>query len=514
MVKSCTREEFRKYADNEEFDKIINLKTIPEFLNHIKKYDKLKAVEKKDGTVATYEEVYTDVLKICYALKENKIEKNTNIGVYCHNNYEFVCAALGVMAYGCVATLIPFQLDENTLFGCSKKYNLAGLLYEDVLEKNITTAKKMNQINYYKISDAFLIENELLNEKLVNHEIKENDSACIIMTGGTTGKNKGAVLTHTNLMCGTINGCYGLKNIFNQTYYSIIPLTHVFGFVRNLLTCLYTGSVIYFNKEKQQMFKDMAIFRPTVLIIVPALAEIFLTLSNQFGIEMLGGNLKTIICGGASVPPYLVQGFNEKGITFCPGYGLTELANMVSGNPNFKEYPGSVGMLFPDLEAKIVEGELWLRGRNLMKCYYNEEEENQNAFEDGWFKTGDLAEFDENNNLYIMGRIKDIIVLSNGENVSPEFIETKVKKIPYIQDSLLYKDTNEFGNNILALEVVLRQSEVAKLNLEQEELKEFIKAEVDKVNESLKSYERFSKIIIRDSDFERSPSMKIIRPRE
>ncbi len=514
MIKSFTRADFKKYASDEVFDKIVDLKTIPEFLNHIKKYGSLNAIAKVDGTVATYTEFYEDIQKVCYVLNKNGIEKNTNVGVYCHNNYEFACAAIGIMAYGCVATLIPFQLDDKTLFGCTKKYNLSGLLYGGPLEANTALAKELNKIFYYKISDIFSIDSSLISENFICDDINEDDSACIIMTGGTTGKSKGALLSHTNLMCGTINGCYGLKDIFNQTYYSIMPLTHVFGFVRNLLTSLYTGSVIYFNQDKQQMFKDMAMIKPTVLVVVPALAELFLKLANQFGMQMLGGDLKTIICGGASVPPYLVQEFTKKGITFCPGYGLTELANMVSGNPNPDKYPASVGMLFPDLEAKLVSGELWLKGRNLMKCYYGEDEENKNAFEDGWFKTGDLAEFDENNNLYIIGRIKDIIVLANGENVSPAYIESKVNEIPYIQDSLVYKTTNDFGNVILALEVVLRQSEIAKLNLQREELEAFVNTELNKVNEELQSYERFSKIIIRDTDFQRSPSMKIIRPKE
>ena len=99
MIKSFSREDFRKYASNEVFDKIVDLKTIPEFLNHIKKYENLNAIQKKDGRVASYKELYNDILKICFLLKEMNIETNTNIGVYCHNNYDFAVSALGIMAY-------------------------------------------------------------------------------------------------------------------------------------------------------------------------------------------------------------------------------------------------------------------------------------------------------------------------------------------------------------------------------------------------------------------------------
>ena len=108
----------------------------------------------------------------------------------------------------------------------------------------------------------------------------------------------------------------------------------------------------------------------------------------------------------------------------------------------------------------------FVKGKNLMECYYNEDEENKTAFEDGWFKTGDLVKFDEDGYMYIVGRIKDIIVLSNGENVSPAHIESKINEFDFIQDSLVYKDKNNFGMDILVVEVLPRMSVLGKLNIE------------------------------------------------
>lgn len=508
MIYSFKREDFAKYATKEEFAKIVDLKTIPELLDHLKQYLDLPAIGRPDG-LASYNELLNDVNKVCGYLSEHKVNKGSHIGILFNNSYEFAVFSLGVMAYGAIAVLLPIQLDEKIIFGCSKKYTLSGLFYLSSLKEKVALLNP---------SELMLASEDLLKKEykgdFVNHQVEANDASCIIMTGGTTGKSKGAVLSHTALMCGMINGCYGLSGFMNLTYYSIMPLTHVFGFIRNLLTSLYTGSVIYFNYDKRLMFEDMKKYAPSILVIVPALAELFLKLVKAYGLGFLGGNIKHIICGAANVPPYLITEFNNMGINFCPGYGLTEFANMVSGNPNGLKYPSSVGMLFPDQEAKVVNGELWLKGRNMLIEYYNEPEENKLAFEDGWFKTGDLVRFDEEKNLYIIGRLKDVIVLANGENVSPAYIESKINELDFIQDSLVTEDKNEFGAQILKVEVTLRELVLAKLNLPKEEVAKFVTDKIMEVNNNLLDYERVSKVVIRDTDFERSPAMKIIRPKK
>ena len=502
-----TKNYFEKYTDSETFSKLKIDKTIPLFLDKIEEqYKDLVAVGSSLKNV-TYKELISDVKKTNQVLSNEQILVKSNVGVICNNNYDFVKTALGVMAYGAVATLLPVQLDEKTIFGCCMKYQLTCLFYEKAIAEKIEFAKKMAPMVKFIEIDEYNVE-----EKEYNYEIKETDPACIVLTGGTTGKSKGAILSHKAVMTGTLNGTYGVKNVFHDVYYSIMPLTHVFGLVRNLLTCLYSGSMIYFCSNMKEMFKEMQKLHPTILVAVPALAELFLNLVKQFGLNMLGGAVNTIICGGASVPPYLTIEFRKLGINFCPGYGLTELANLVSGNPAGDEKPSSVGLLYPHQEIKLVNDELWIKGPNLLDAYYNEPEENQTAFEDGWFKTGDLVKLDENGFLYITGRIKDIIVLSNGENVSPAYIEDKVNALPIIQDSLVTAEVNEFGAEILQVEVVLRQAVIAPLGITN--LQEYVEQEIAKVNETLFDYERISKVVIRTEDFQRSPSMKIIRPRK
>ena len=509
-----TREDFRQFTDDTTFNRIVDVTNIVEFLDMIHSYGASNAIGKTDGSIATYDELYSDVLKVCANLSSLGVARRTNVGLVCDNNYEFAVSALGIMAYGCVATLLPAHLDDKTLFGCSKKYDLTAMVYYDTLKDKMGLIQTATQLP--TIATSQILATAVANQGgLICSDLTADDSACIIMTGGTTGKSKGVVLTHTALMCGTINGCYGMKEVFGKTYYCLIPLTHVFGFIRNLLTGLYTESLVYFNTDKRLMFDELQKYKPDTLVLVPALAELFLNLIKAYGLNFVGGRLETIICGAANIPPYLITEYFKIGVWFGAGYGLTEFSNMVSGNMHGQIKPESVGMLYPEQEGKIVNGELWLKGRNQLKCYYAEPEENAIAVtEDGWFKTGDLARFDEDGYLYIIGRLKDVIVLPNGENVSPAYIESKVTELDIIQDALVYESTNSLGATILKLEVLPRLTVVKSMGIAPDKLYDYVKAEIDKINEKLLDYERVSEIVIRDTDFERSPSRKIIRPRK
>jgi long-chain acyl-CoA synthetase len=195
------------------------------------------------------------------------------------------------------------------------------------------------------------------------------------------------------------------------------------------------------------------------------------------------------------------------GITLLPGYGLTESANLVSGNPEALRKPESVGYIYGGMEYKLVDGELWLKGVNMMDGYVGGAE-NSTAYEDGWFKTGDLARVDEEGFLYITGRTKEIIVLSSGENVSPAELEVKFYGIDAVQDCVVY-DRTENGAQYLVLEVLPRMGTIQARGIT--DVEGHIREEVRKINETLPSFERIQKVVLRDTDFPRTPAMKIDR---
>ncbi len=490
-------EKFKKYTDEETFSKIVGFPSITAMWeDRAATYADHVAIV--DGEEYSYARLNGDVAAFRTVLKEKGATPGSLIGILCPNSYGFVKAYLAAVTFGVPAVLMPVHLDEMAVFGIASKFGMKAVVYDQSLEAKVAVLREKNP------TIALIPSSTTAEASTPSVLVPSETPAAILFTGGTTGKSKGAKLSHKALLAGTMNGCYGIREIFCQRYLLVLPLTHVFGLVRNLMTSLYTGSALYICRNNKDMFRDVAVFKPTIMVLVPALAEMALNLSKQFGRNMWGPDLKTIICGAAPVAPYLVKEYDKIGVTLLPGYGLTESANLVSGNPEALAKPESVGLIYDGMDYKIVDGELWLRGINMMDGYVTPED-NAVAYEEGYFKTGDLVRIDEEGFLYITGRLKEIIVLSSGENVSPAELEVKFCAIDVISDCLVY---DEDGKR-LVLEILPRMTKVKELGIE--DLYAYVKEEVDKINRTLPSFEQISKIIIRDTDFVRTPAMKIAR---
>ena len=484
------------------FDKLKEVDTIPLFLEFIKVYSDKTAIV--DGKEYTFSDLDKRIGQIRAALKENGVKQGDAVGVLFPNSFEFTASSLAVMSYGAIAVLFPYQLDDKSIFGCSMKYALTAILYEGSASNKVAfTAEKNPAVK--------LICTDCLSEGYENAvDVEPKSGAAVVFTAGTTGQSKGALLSHKALTVGMRNGCYGYGDALCQKYFLLLPLTHIFGLVRNLLTALYTGSSLYICRNLKDMFREMPVYKPTLLVMVPALAELALNMTKMMGPQILGGELKTIIAGAAVVSPYLAQEYDHLGVTLCAGYGLTETANLVSGNPETLKFPESVGLLYPGQEYKIVDDELWIKGDNVLTEYYRDAEATAAAFEDGFFKTGDLVRFDQDGRLYITGRCKDIIVLATGENISPAELETRFCELECIQDALVYLEKN--GNNeTLVVEALPRMTILKQEGVE--DVNAYCTAKLKEVNSTLYDYQKVNKIVIRTEDFARTPSMKIIRPK-
>lgn len=493
---------FASYTDEATFEKIVDYANVGDMWKHsVATYPDVVAVDGKQRL--TFAELDAAVAKYRTVLRAKGVAFGDKVGIYIPNNADFVKAFLAVTTLGAVAVLLPPHLDKATVFGCSMKFALSALIYDEALAENTALVQERNPGVVLVPADASA------DEATDGVDVQTDLPATVLFTGGTTGRSKGAQLSHRALLRGTKNGCYGIKEVFGQRYLLVLPLTHVFGLVRNLLTSLYTGSTIYICANNKDLFKDAAVFKPTIMVLVPALAELALNLSKQFGRNMLGSDMKTIICGAATVAPYLVKEYEKMGIALLPGYGMTESANLVSGNPEALAHPESVGYIYPGMDYKIVDGELWLKGVNMMDGYVGEPEENAVAYEDGWFKTGDLVKMDENSLLYITGRKKEVIVLPSGEKVSPAELENKFYEIDAVQDCLVYDKTSADGSWQLVLEVLPRAAVLKSQSIN--DVEKYVKERVAEINASLPSFERINKVIVRETDFVRSPSMKILR---
>ena len=286
-MQSPTKEIFKKYTDPEQFERIIDYDSVSEMWQaSVTNYPDTVAIE-DDGKRYTYAQIEADVSRLRTVIKSDD-DKALRVGVYCPNSYDFVRSFLAVTTLGYTAVILPAQLDAMTVFGCTMKYGLDMILYHPSLQENTA-------ITAEKRPDVTLIASDTQGDTATEMAFPTGDTPCVIMfTGGTTGKSKGAQLSNAAVMQGTVNGCYGYRDVFHQRYLLILPLSHVFGLIRNLTTSLYTGSTLFICRNNKDMFRDIAVFRPTILVAVPALAEMALNLSKKFQRNMLGDSLKAM----------------------------------------------------------------------------------------------------------------------------------------------------------------------------------------------------------------------------
>ena len=482
---------YRRYTGEKTYARIVRYPTVTDMWEaRAKEYADLTAIA-DNGSEYTYAQLAQDVAAFRAVLRDNGVQPGSRVALQLPNSYDFVRAFLAVVTFGCTAAVLPAHLNTQQVCGVAKRFGCAALVAATAVEAALP------------VIDAA----QTANDTAPAADCQGSDGCTVIMTGGTTGMPKGALLSHTAVMQGVINSCLGVPEVFEQRYLLVLPLSHVFGLIRNLLASLYTGSTLLICRDNKNMFRDAAAFQPTIMVLVPALAEMALTLSKKFGRNMFGNSLQTIICGAANVPPYLIGEYAKMGVTLYPGYGLTESANLVSGNPVPSEKPASVGPIFPEMEYQIVDGELWLKGKNMMDGYVGADE--PDAYADGWFKTGDLVRMDDDGFLYITGRIKEVIVLPGGENISPAEVEAQFNTLPVVQDSQVFEDVDDSGRHFLALEVVPRATEMAKLDVADKIT--YLKEQLQQINAALPAFQRVTKITVRDSDFARTPSMKMVR---
>ena len=229
-----------------------------------------------------------------------------------------------------------------------------------------------------------------------------------------------------------------------------------------------------------------------------------------------GGKLKAIVCGGAALKPELITFFGDIGITIHNGYGITECTPLISVNLNKKGDHFSVGKIFSSCQVKIDNkneegiGEILVKGPNVMIGYYKDDESNEKSFTNGWFRTGDYGSIDADKNLVICGRKKNLIVLSNGKNVHPEELEGYIyEMMPYVKESLVYIEKNKKGSEVISTYVYLDQDFSSGKSLE--ELESILKEDLKKVNKKLPSFKKIQHIYIKEEEFEKNSSKKIIR---
>lgn len=443
-------------------------------------------------TELRYEELPDEAACRRGLLEEYGIRAGCNIGLMSGNSIDTVLWFLAVTSWGCTAVMLPAGLQPEVLAKALEHYEVRLLIADEVPASGYTPGERA--VRVISASDKS-------DRKRPAADISGETRAAIFLTGGTTGTPKGVMLSHRALMRGSLNGAYRRETVYGQTMVAVLPFTHVFGMVFGLLSGLYSGAHVAVCSSMKYLFREMRRVHPTTMIAVPGLADMMLSLAAARGPEILGGRLKVIICGGAPVPERLYHSFRKYGVDVLAGYGLTETANLVSGNLDMHLHPDSVGKQYPEQSLRIMGGELQLRGDMLFDGYWKDEEATKAAFtSDGWFRTGDLARQDDEGFLYITGRIKNLIILDNGENVSPEEVENYYYRSSLVRECLV-SETVIDGRASIMLEILPAQGADEQSVL----------AELSMLTEKLPPAMRPARTMIRHEEFAKSAGMKIAR---
>ena len=494
-----TNNYFENLVSAEELAQLKYIPTFPEFVTWIEqKWGDLPCLS-DTVNVFNYKQVCDIVARKRALLNELGLQKGDKVAILDNTTVEAVEMFLAVTSAGYVAINLPSQLPPQAIVGCCMKFGVKVL----AAGKDFMEAVKGAPCKVVAIADC-------AEQPAPVATVDKNDPAAIFFTGGTTGAPKGAVLPHRALLRGALNGCYAPgKQLGCHVYACVLPLSHVFGLICSTLSALYKGAEWVAGPNVKETISKFPMIRPTYLVAVPGICEILLGLVKMYGKNFIGGRLGYIISGAANVPPKLIAEFDELGISLFEGYGMTETANLTTGNVDVKERPTSVGKVYPEQELKVVDGELWVRGDNLFLGYYGDPKKTAEVMTpDGWLKTGDLVRFDEDDYMYIVGRIKNLIILSNGENISPESIEEPFYQDPKLRDCLV-KEEEVDGRGIIAIEIYPRIDDFG--NTPWEEVEDYFNKLVDRINATMPTTHRISKVTVRKEDFKRTGAMKVSR---
>ena len=471
----------------EEKTLMIRLSTLSELEPlSLERYADLPAVNLPDRVVS-YRELWAEVALYRTILAEAGVRRGEKVAVILPNSLECIEAFLAAATYGAVAVMVQpagpvaAKAEACAVAGCACAF----------------TRETIPGVKQLPCSPAGCTRGT------PSAQLQAEEPVAAFFTGGTSGTLKCAMLSNRALMTGVYNGIFSPGPSFYQRYYGLIPFSHIFGTVRNLLSCLQSGSQIRPCSDMSRIVQDLQEYHPTILVLIPALAAMLLNLSKLYGPGVFGGELKQIVTGGAPQPTEIARIYIEKlGIDLVSGYGLTETANLVSGSVELLKKEGSVGRLYDFQEIRFVDQEIQLRGENIFMEYINNPEETRAAFQDGWFRTGDLGYMDEDGYLYITGRIKNLIYFTNGEKICPEQMEAKVDRIPGVKASMVSMRANQLGVKLLTCEVFADAAED----------QDRIRQEIERISRDLPEYSRIRQILFRREDFPRTAAMKIRRP--
>lgn len=419
-----------------------------------------------------------------------------HFGILGRNSYHFLVCLYGVMAANGVA--VPLNIEES-LDNIDYQIDFADItrIFSDgeyeKLEPEFGNkyAHMLSKIDDYLGCDDYEELTECADiEKL----------AMIMFTSGTTGKSKGVMMSQKNLFAPlkhfleTIHSAEGNISREKPKIFLVVPLYHMSG-IGCALTWNTNGSTLNICESPKYMYRDLKHMRSDSASVVPTILKLWSKDIKRGKREKLGG-IKNIACGAATIEPQMLQEFRENGISIYQAYGMTEMCGGGTANTSTDLAKiKSVGLPGAGCELKIDCGEVCIKGDNIMMGYYKNAEETRKTIIDGWLHTGDLGYLDEDGYLYLTGRKKNLIILSSGENVSPEELEELLLRNPLIEEVLVKAVDDKITAQIYCKE----QDNTA------------ITDYIDEVNKKLTFYKRITRVMFCKEPLPKTASGKIVR---
>ena len=507
---------------------------------------------------------------ISYGFREEKM------AILGENTYGWCCAFFAVMATGSVTVPVDKELPVEDIDGIITTTGTKVLIYgksseskvKEILRNGglksvelIISVAPTNSIETSELGDRTL---KTLEEVLAegaglyasgdnsyyDYKIDVNKLASIVFTSGTTGKGKGVMLSQANIGLDMTLGMYNF-DITRKTLH-VLPPHHTFGSTVNYVGHLSQGCEVYISSGIKHVSDEIKEQQPTHLILVPAFLEVMnrkiwatarkegkegllkamIKVSNflrKFGVDVrrklfasvlsaFGGKLELIICGGAKLDEEIIRNFEALGITILNGYGITECAPLISANRNKYQKPGSVGTPILACRIKIDnpdengEGEICVKGPNVMLGYYNNPEATAEVFDkDGFFHTGDYGKLDEEGWIYITGRKKNLIILSNGKNVYPEEIEADLQKVEGVSEVVVYAGESRVQKDKITIVAEIFPDADLLAHKGISNAQEYFEDQVKALNAKMPPYKAVKCVKLRDTEFQKNTSRKITR---
>lgn len=522
----------------------------------------------------TYVEVQTMVHE-CAAAFDSMGLKGQRVAVIGDTSPQWITTYMAAMSAGCVVVPMDKELDVAEICKFLDMVEAKAIVYSKSFNEKFVDAIQNNTTGVQYFIPVTPVHDSSFDAKIISFEdvlakgrariaaegydypaVEDHEAmAEMLFTSGTTGTSKCVMLSQKNVFAAVNAACETVCFTPDDVIMSVLPVHHTYELMCVLAASLY-GIEICINDSLRHVMKNLQIFKPTGLVLVPlflntmykkiwseaertkkdgvlklALAtsktllsvgidarrKLFKTVLNSFG-----GRLDHIICGGAKLNPDLIAAFEDFGISVFEGFGITECSPLTNVTPYYNRKYGSIGPSVPCCRNRIadaqmgehgyMEGELQIKGDNVMLGYYNNPEANAAAFtEDGWFRTGDVAYMDEEGFVYITGRMKSVIVLENGKNVFPEEIEEYLNDVDTIAECVVVGRKAEDSDEVILTVVAYPNYEKLPTGASEEEIREIIHKQIMQINRRLPSFKQMKGLEIRSTEFEKTTSKKIKR---